>query len=86
VGRVTGDPVIRAVAALDRPLRQAMFSFIRAARRPVSRDEAAEAVGISRSSRPFTWTSWRTDAGVLLADYRPTTGDAPRFKVAQKLP
>jgi predicted ArsR family transcriptional regulator len=73
VGRVTGDPAIRAVAALDGPLRQAMFSFIRAARRPVSRDEAAEAVGISRKLAAFHLDKL-VDAGVLLADYRPTTG------------
>ena len=37
-----------AVAALDDDLRRQMYLEVRAARRPVSRDEVAEAVGVSR--------------------------------------
>ncbi|MCA1835373.1 MAG: transcriptional regulator, partial [Actinobacteria bacterium] len=47
------DPAIRAVAALDDELRRGMYAFIRAARRPVTRDEAAAAVGISRKLAAF---------------------------------
>ena len=38
------DPAIRAVAVLDDELRRGMYYFIRAAHRPVTRDEAAAAV------------------------------------------
>jgi hypothetical protein len=50
---VTADPAIRAIAALDDDLRWGMYEFIRAARRPVTRDEAAAAVGISRKLAAF---------------------------------
>ncbi|WP_433502727.1 helix-turn-helix transcriptional regulator [Pseudonocardia halophobica] len=70
---MSGDPAIRAVAALEGPLRQAMFSFIRAAGGPVTRDEAAEAVGISRKLAAFHLDKL-VDAGALRADYRPATG------------
>ncbi|MEQ0564826.1 helix-turn-helix domain-containing protein [Amycolatopsis sp. NEAU-NG30] len=44
---------ISALAALDDPLRRGMYTHIRQARRPVTRDEAAEAVGISRKLAAF---------------------------------
>jgi len=44
---------ITAVAALDEPSRRAMFEFIRRTRRPVTRDEVAEHVGISRKLAAF---------------------------------
>lgn len=46
------DPVA-AVGALGDELRRGMYAFIRRARRPVSRDEAAESVGISRKLAAF---------------------------------
>ena len=46
------DPVT-AVGALGDELRRGMYAFIRRARRPVSRDEAAESVGISRKLAAF---------------------------------
>ena len=58
------DPAIRAVAALDDELRRGMYAFIRAARRPVTRDEAAAAVGISRKLAAFHLDKL-VDAGVL---------------------
>ncbi|MFI7677253.1 helix-turn-helix transcriptional regulator [Actinophytocola sp. NPDC049390] len=72
-GGVTGDPAIRAVAALDDDLRRGMYAFIRAARRPVTRDEAAAAVGISRKLAAFHLDKL-VDAGVLQADYRQVAG------------
>ncbi len=42
-----------AIAALDDDLRSRMYVFIRAQGRPVSRDEAAEEVGISRKLAAF---------------------------------
>jgi predicted ArsR family transcriptional regulator len=62
------DPAIRAVAVLDDELRAGMYAFIRAARRPVTRDEAAAAVGISRKLAAFHLDKL-VDAGVLRADY-----------------
>jgi predicted ArsR family transcriptional regulator len=44
---------IRAVAVLDDRLRGALYDHVRAARRPVTRDEAAAAVGISRKLAAF---------------------------------
>jgi len=63
---MTGEPAIRAVAALDDDLRRGMYTFIRAAGRPVTRDEAAAAVGISRKLAAFHLDKL-VDAGVLLA-------------------
>jgi predicted ArsR family transcriptional regulator len=70
---VTVDPAIRAIAVLDDELRRGMYTFIRAARRPVTRDEAAAAVGISRKLAAFHLDKL-VDAGVLRADYQPVSG------------
>jgi predicted ArsR family transcriptional regulator len=50
---VSNDGAISAVAALDDELRHGMYVFIRRVRRPVTRDEAAAAVGISRKLAAF---------------------------------
>jgi predicted ArsR family transcriptional regulator len=65
---VTADRAIRAVAVLDDDLRQRMYAFIREAGRPVTRDEAAESVGISRKLAAFHLDKL-VDAGVLKAGY-----------------
>jgi predicted ArsR family transcriptional regulator len=70
---VTADPAIRAIAALDDDLRRQMYTFIRAARRPVTRDEAAAAVGISRKLAAFHLDKL-VDAGTLCARYQPAGG------------
>ncbi|HEY3470443.1 MAG TPA: helix-turn-helix domain-containing protein [Amycolatopsis sp.] len=44
---------ISALAALDDSLRRGMYEHIRRVRHPVTRDEAAEAVGISRKLAAF---------------------------------
>lgn len=46
------DP-LHAVAALADDVRRSLFDFVRGARRPVSRDESAEATGISRKLAAF---------------------------------
>lgn len=61
-------PAITAVAALADDLRRRMYGFIRDARRPVSRDEAAAAVGISRRLAAFHLDKL-VAAGVLQARY-----------------
>jgi predicted ArsR family transcriptional regulator len=71
---VTDDPpalpdAIHAVAALDDTLRRGMYDYIRAARAPVSRDQAAAAVGISRKLAAFHLDKL-VAAGLLRAHYR----------------
>jgi predicted ArsR family transcriptional regulator len=73
---VTVDPSIRAIAALDDDLRWGMYEYIRAARRPVTRDEAAAAVGISRKLAAFHLDKL-VDAGALRAHYQ-QPGAVPR--------
>lgn len=70
---MTRDATIRAIAALDDDLRGGMYAFIRSARRPVTRDEAAAAVGISRKLAAFHLDKL-VEAGVLQADYQPVSG------------
>lgn len=64
----SGDEAISAVAVLDDELRHGMYTFIRAARRPVTRDEAAAAVGISRKLAAFHLDKL-VAAGLLRAHY-----------------
>lgn len=64
---------IAAVAALDDELRRGMFEFIRHARRPIGRDEAAAAVGISRKLAAFHLDKL-VDAGLLHASFEPPGG------------
>ncbi|HEX3650764.1 MAG TPA: transcriptional regulator [Pseudonocardiaceae bacterium] len=73
------DPAIRAVAALEDDLRRGMYAFIRAARRPVTRDEAAAEVGISRKLAAFHLDKLVT-AGLLRAGYESArkVGRAPK--------
>jgi predicted ArsR family transcriptional regulator len=67
------DPAIRAVAALEDQSRRRMYAFIRQARRPVTRDEAAASVGISRKLAAFHLDKL-VEAGVLRAHFAPTGG------------
>ncbi len=67
------DPAIRAVAALEDPSRRRMYAFIRQARRPVNRDEAAASVGISRKLAAFHLDKL-VEAGVLRAHFAPADG------------
>jgi predicted ArsR family transcriptional regulator len=64
------DPVT-AVGALGDELRRGMYGFIRRARRPVTRDEAAASVGISRKLAAFHLDKL-VDVGLLR-----TRADAP---------
>lgn len=64
------DPVA-AVGALTDELRRGMYTFIRRARRPVTRDEAAQSVGISRKLAAFHLDKL-VDVGLLR-----TRADAP---------
>lgn len=70
---------IKAVAALDDDLRRRMYAYIRAARRAVTRDEAAASVGISRKLAAFHLDKLVT-AGLLTAHYERAgrVGRAPK--------
>ncbi|WP_409492986.1 helix-turn-helix transcriptional regulator [Amycolatopsis sp. cmx-11-12] len=72
-------PSIAAVAALDDDLRRGMYAYARRARRPVTRDEAAAAVGISRKLAAFHLDKLVT-AGLLKFGF--TAG--PVVKVGRK--
>jgi predicted ArsR family transcriptional regulator len=70
---------IAAVAALADDLRRRMYAFIRQADHPVTRDEAAQAVGISRKLAAFHLDKLVT-AGLLRANpgRRGRVGRAPK--------
>jgi predicted ArsR family transcriptional regulator len=70
---------IKAVAALDDGLRRRMYTYIRAARRAVTRDEAAASVGISRKLAAFHLDKL-VAAGLLTAHYERAgrVGRAPK--------
>ncbi|MFF6997304.1 helix-turn-helix transcriptional regulator [Streptomyces sp. NPDC008313] len=69
----TGDAAIDSVSALGEGTRRQMFAYIRRARRPVTRDEAAASVGISRKLAAFHLDKL-VDAGLLRARYGSPTG------------
>jgi hypothetical protein len=64
---------LRAVAALSDQLRRQMYGFIRRAHRPVSREEAADTVGISRKLAAFHLDKL-VEVGLLRARYEPIGG------------
>ncbi|MEV4125507.1 helix-turn-helix domain-containing protein [Nocardia sp. NPDC049707] len=70
---MTSESAIGAVAALEDESRRGMYWFIRAAGRPVTRDEAAEQVGISRKLAAFHLDKL-VDAGLLQARYEQVGG------------
>jgi len=66
-----------AIAALDDHLRRRMYLFIRGQARPVSRDEAAEEVGISRKLAAFHLDKL-VERGLLTAHYARLPGRGGR--------
>jgi predicted ArsR family transcriptional regulator len=66
---------IRAVATLDEQWRRRLYDFARSVRRPVSREEAADAVGISRKLAAFHLDKL-VDAGLL--EFRFLSRSSPR--------
>ncbi|HYZ36134.1 MAG TPA: helix-turn-helix domain-containing protein [Pseudonocardiaceae bacterium] len=65
--------VLTAAAALSDELRRQMYAYIRQARRPVSREEAAERVGISRKLAAFHLDKL-VEVGLLRAHFEPMDG------------
>ncbi|MGH3570556.1 MAG: helix-turn-helix transcriptional regulator [Pseudonocardiaceae bacterium] len=64
---------LAAAAALNDELRGQMYAYIRQARRPVRREEAAERVGISRKLAAFHLDKL-VEVGLLRAHYEPVDG------------
>jgi predicted ArsR family transcriptional regulator len=78
----TGLAAVQAVAALEDPSRRELYWFIRASAQPVTREQAAAAIGISRKLAAFHLDKL-VDAGLLVADYdraarTRTRGRAPK--------
>lgn len=61
---------LRTLAALDDPSRRRLYDAVRAAPAPLTREQAAESVGISRKLAAFHLDKL-VDAGLLVADYDP---------------
>jgi len=61
------------VAALGDRSRRALYGYVRTAGHPVTREDAAEATGISRGLAAFHLDKM-VEAGLLKADYQPPAG------------
>ncbi|HEX5495900.1 MAG TPA: transcriptional regulator [Mycobacteriales bacterium] len=64
---------LAAVALLAEPVRRRLYEYVRDRHNPVGRDEAAEAVGISRKLAAFHLDRL-SDVGLLAVDYRRLSG------------
>lgn len=64
---------ISAIASLAEPLRRGLYEFVVAASEPVGRDEAAEALGVSRQVAAYHLDRL-IDEGLLSAEFRRLTG------------
>lgn len=72
VGSSRPDDGLNAVGALHEPVRRALYYYVASRRGEVSRNEAAEAVGIQRSLAAFHLDKL-VDAGLLVASFRRLT-------------
>jgi predicted ArsR family transcriptional regulator len=70
---MTRNPAIRAIAVLDDELRGGLYEFIRQARRPVTREEAAASAGISRKLAAFHLDKL-VEVGLLRTHCEPVDG------------
>jgi predicted ArsR family transcriptional regulator len=66
-------PELEAIAALREPNRRRLYEFVERQPRAVSRDEAAEAIGVSRALAAFHLEKL-VDVGLLKAEYRRLSG------------
>jgi predicted ArsR family transcriptional regulator len=67
------DEAVRRLASLDEPIRRRLFDHVRRSRRPVGREEAAEAVGIGRSLAAYHLDKL-AEEGLLVSTYRRPEG------------
>ena len=68
---------IGAISLLEEPLRRRLYDYVRSRTHAVGRDEAATAVGVSRSTAAFHLDRLE-EAGLLTAEYRRLTGRTGR--------
>src|SRR5215210_4980262 len=64
---------ISAIAALNEPIRRALYTYVAEQAGPVGRDEAAEAAGITRELAAFHLDRL-LDEGLLDVEYRRLSG------------
>jgi predicted ArsR family transcriptional regulator len=74
-GEPAASPAAEAAAVLADGLRSRLYAFARAVRRPVTREEAADAAGISRKLAAFHLDKLAR-AGLLHVSYAPTGAGA----------
>ncbi len=67
------DSDLEAVASLAEPIRRALYDFVAASAEPVSRDEAAGAVAVSRQVAAYHLDRLADD-GLLEVEFRRLTG------------
>lgn len=67
------DARLGRIASLGEPVRRALYRYVAARRHPVSRDQAAEAVGVARHTAKFHLDRLESE-GLLSADYRRPPG------------
>lgn len=72
-GMSTDPEDIQTVALLAEPVRRALYDWVIAAGRPVGRDEAAQATGVSRTLAAFHLDRL-VAAGLLAPEYRRLSG------------
>ena len=70
---MTPDDELVAIGALQEPVRRSLYRYVAAQQRDVSRDEAAEQVGIQRPLAAFHLDKL-VEAGLLEATFRRLTG------------
>ena len=71
--RETRDAALTSLAALAEPLRRRLFLYVASSAAPVSREQAAEALGVARSVAAFHLDKL-ADVGVLAVEYRRPPG------------
>lgn len=71
-----------AIASLREPTRLALYEYLERQPAPVSRDQAAEALGLTRPLAAFHLDRL-VEAGLLTADYRRLSGTAVLVQVGR---
>jgi predicted ArsR family transcriptional regulator len=69
----TRDAALASLAALAEPLRRRLFLYVASSAAPVSREQAAEAIGVARAAAAFHLDKL-ADVGVLAVEYRRPPG------------
>jgi predicted ArsR family transcriptional regulator len=67
------DPDLKALASLGDPLRRSLYSFVAASTDPVTRDEAADAVGVTGHVAAYHLNRLAED-GLLEVEFRRLSG------------